>query len=78
MSFERRPLFLEAVDHEEYVKVEPEYGPSGEVISASPIEGTRTAFLHLRRSDGVVVRAEIPYEHLDPILALMIPDFDGE
>jgi hypothetical protein len=75
MNLDSRSVFLEVVDHEEYVEVEPEYGPSGEVIAATPIEGTRAAFLNLRLPDGATVRAQIPPKQLDPILALMIPDF---
>lgn len=77
MSFERRALFLEVVNHEEYVQVEPHYGPSGEILGATPLEETRTAFLNLQLPDGTIVRAQIPYEQLDSILALMIPDFDA-
>jgi hypothetical protein len=74
--YERVPLFLEVVNHEEYVKVEVE---SGEVIGTKPIEGSGTAFLHLRAPDGTVVRAEIPHERLDDFLALMFPqDFAAD
>jgi len=78
MPFERRPLLLEVVNHEEYVEVEPEYGPTGEVVASTPIEGTRTAFLNLRAPDGTTVRAEIPHERLDDLLAMMFPDDFGD
>ncbi len=72
---ERRPLFLEVLDHEEYVEVDVDRDAEGRIVNATPIEGTRTAFLHLKSPSGSVLRAEISHEHLYPLLALMIPDF---
>ena len=60
------PLFLEVVDHEEYVEFDEE--------SRTPIEGTRTAFLRLKDPDGRIVRAEIQHGDLDPLLALIWPE----
>ena len=72
---ERRPVFLEVVDHEEYVEVDVERDASGKVIGGEvKKEGARTAFLHLRAPDGRIVRAEIPHGDLDPILALIYPE----
>ncbi len=70
----RRKVFLEVINHEEYVQVEPKYGPDGKVAGGTPIEGTRTAFLHLLAPDGTVIRAEIPHGHLDRVLAMVFPD----
>lgn len=70
-------LFLEVVNHEESVEIEQIRDPSGAIVQSKPIEGTRTAFLHLRAPNGTMVRAEIPPERLDEFLALMMPeDFD--
>ena len=65
---ERRPVLLEFVDHEEYVEVDPS------VLGTGPIVGARTAFLHLRAPDGTLVRAQIPHEQLDGLLALTWPE----
>ncbi len=73
MPFDRRPLFLEFLDHEEYVELDHQLRP-GEVTRAIPIEGSRTAFLLLRAPDGSVVRAEIPQARLDGLLALQFPE----
>jgi len=72
-----RQVSLEVIDYEEYVEVEEERGEAGELLSTTPIEETRTAFLHLRLPNGKMVRAEIPPENLDDVLAVMFPeDFD--
>jgi hypothetical protein len=60
------------IDHEEYYELEPLEDGKKAVI-----EGSQTAFLHLRAPDGTIVRAEIPYAHLDKLLAMIIPDFYG-
>lgn len=73
-TFQRRQVMLEVVKHEEYVDVEVRRGPEGEVLEATPKEGTRTAFLHLQMPGGKVIRAEIPHEDLDAVLALMWPE----
>lgn len=74
---ERSSASLEMVDHEEYVEVEHEYGPNGEIVNSRAVEGTRTAFLRLKVPEGQIIRAQIPHEHLDPVLAMMAPDFYG-
>lgn len=74
-----RPLFLEVVDHEEYVDLEVERDETGKIIKQTPINESRTAFVHLRVPSGKVIRAQIPHENLDEILALMGPDdFDPD
>ena len=66
----RSRLNLEVVDHEEYVGIDE--------ARVTVVEGTRTAFLHLRTPGGDVVRAEIDHRDLDRLLAQMWPeDFDG-
>lgn len=72
----RRKLFLEVVDHEEFVEVEKSVDAQGNV-QHEVVEGSRTAFLHLQVPGGTRMRVPIPYEELDPILAKMIPDFYG-
>jgi len=74
MPFDHVPLFLEVVEHEEYVDIDAEYDASGKLIRTTPIESTRTAFVHLRAPDGTTVRAAIPSERLDDFLAMMFPD----
>jgi hypothetical protein len=73
----RRKILLEVVDHEEFVEVDERRDDSGRLIEARPKEGTRQAFLHLQGPDGMLIRAEIPAGQLDPILALLYPDFGG-
>lgn len=58
------PVF-ELVRHEEYVEIDD--------VTRKPIDGTRTAFLHLKAPDGRIIRAEIPHADLDPVLAMMFP-----
>lgn len=66
---ERRSLFLEVIDHEE--SVETKRDSTGKTV---PIEGSGTAFLHLRAPDGTIIRAEIPHEELDRVLWFIWPD----
>lgn len=74
---ENRKLSLEVVDHEEFVEIHHDRGPDGVVLNSTPIRGTESAFLLLKAPDGRVIRAQIPHTDLDPVLAMMIPDFTG-
>lgn len=65
MTPSQRRLLLEVVDHEEYVDLDD---------SHQPVEATRTAFIHLKLPEGPTVRAQIPHENLDPLLAKMWPE----
>jgi len=79
-----RTVLLEVVNHEEYVEYESELDPDGKQtlkrsLDGKPIkiEGSETAFLHLKALDGKIIRAQISHENLDKILALRFPeDFD--
>lgn len=69
-----RKVFLEVVDHEEYV----EFEKSGSAPYVK-IDGSETAFLNLRLPNGKMVRVEIAHGNLDDVLALMFPeDFDPD
>lgn len=74
MTPTRQVVFLEVVDHEEYVEVEARYGPTGELVGATPLGETRTAFLHLQAPDGTRIRAEIDHGQLDAVLGMMFPE----
>ncbi len=69
-NLERKPIFLEVVNHEEYVEVD--------VATKTPIKGTETAFLHLKAPDGSTGRAEIPHAWLGNVLALQFPHDHNE
>jgi hypothetical protein len=74
MSHKRYPLYLEVVDHEEFADVE-----QTESDGLVKVAGSEKAFLNLKASNGLKIRAEIPHGVLNEILALMFPmDFYPE
>lgn len=65
-ALERKTIFLEVVNHEEFVEVD--------IATKTPIKGTEIAFLHLKAPDGSTAKVQIPHHWLGNILALQFPN----
>ena len=69
MDHKRYPLYLEVIEHEEYVGIDQ---TQSEV--PAKVLGSEKAFLHLKATNGMKLRVEVPHSTLNDILSLMFPE----